>query len=61
MGSVIFKMKTFEDIGSIAMRPWEHYVPVRMDFSDFKEKIQWAKEHDEEMKQIAERGRKRAF
>ncbi|XP_061697057.1 protein O-glucosyltransferase 2-like isoform X2 [Syngnathoides biaculeatus] len=28
--------------------PWEHYIPVRADLQDLLEKIQWAKDHDEE-------------
>lgn len=40
-----------------ALRPWVHYVPFKQDLSDIFEKLQWAKDHDEEMKQIAENGR----
>lgn len=36
---------------------WKHYVPVKRDFSDLIEKIQWAKEHDEEAKAIAQNAR----
>jgi len=37
--------------------PWKHYVPVKQDLSDLCEKIQWAKEHDAEARQIAENAR----
>ncbi len=39
------------------MIPWTHYVPVRNDLSDLKEKIQWAKDHDEMAHQIADNAR----
>nr|XP_061781203.1 protein O-glucosyltransferase 2-like [Nerophis lumbriciformis] len=32
------------------LAPWEHYVPVRADLQDLLEKIQWAQEHDHEVK-----------
>lgn len=32
------------------LRPWEHYVPVRADLGDLLEKIQWAREHDEQVR-----------
>lgn len=31
------------------LRPWEHYIPVRADLGDLLEKIQWARDHDEEV------------
>lgn len=31
------------------LRPWEHYIPVRADLSDLLEKIQWAREHDQQV------------
>lgn len=37
--------------------PWVHYIPFKEDLSDIFEKLQWAKEHDEEAKRIAENGR----
>ena len=39
LGSVIFKISTFDDIGTLAVRPWLDYVPVRMDLSDLEQKI----------------------
>ena len=35
--------------------PWVHYVPLRSDFSDVREKMQWVITHDEEARKIAER------
>lgn len=40
------------------MKPWVHYIPVKSDLSDVFEKLNWAKTHDEEAKQIAENGRR---
>lgn len=31
------------------LRPWDHYIPIRADLGDLLEKIQWAREHDEEV------------
>lgn len=38
------------------LQPWEHYIPVRADLADLLEKIQWAKEHDEEARSISQKG-----
>jgi hypothetical protein len=38
------------------LQPFEHYVPVAADMSDFAEKIEWVRSHDTEAKAIAERG-----
>lgn len=35
------------------LRPWEHYIPVRADLGDLLEKIQWARDHDDEARKIA--------
>lgn len=40
-----------------ALRPWTHYIPFKEDLSDILERLQWAKDHDAEAKQIAENGR----
>ncbi len=39
------------------LKPWEHYVPVKADMSDFAEKIEWVRTNDTEARAIAERGR----
>ena len=38
------------------MVPWEHYVPVKMDLSDLKEKFDWAEANPEEAQAIARAG-----
>lgn len=44
--SAIFKMKAFEDYGSLLAKPFVHYVPVKMDLSDLEERLHWAKNND---------------
>ncbi|OCT57601.1 hypothetical protein XELAEV_18003303mg [Xenopus laevis] len=39
-----------------ALKPWKHYVPFKRNLGDLIEKIQWAKDHDEEARQIAKEG-----
>lgn len=34
------------------LEPWTHYVPLKRDLSDVVEKVQWAREHDEEAQVI---------
>lgn len=36
------------------IEPWKHYVPVAPDLSDLKEKFQWAEEHPQDAKKIAD-------
>eukprot|EP00584_Thalassiosira_punctigera_P013834 CAMPEP_0172553312 /NCGR_PEP_ID=MMETSP1067-20121228/50006_1 /TAXON_ID=265564 ORGANISM="Thalassiosira punctigera, Strain Tpunct2005C2" /NCGR_SAMPLE_ID=MMETSP1067 /ASSEMBLY_ACC=CAM_ASM_000444 /LENGTH=644 /DNA_ID=CAMNT_0013341477 /DNA_START=250 /DNA_END=2184 /DNA_ORIENTATION=+ len=36
--------------------PWQHYIPVKTDLSDLREKFEWAESHPVEAKQIAEQG-----
>nr|KAG5708979.1 hypothetical protein BaRGS_004618 [Batillaria attramentaria] len=35
------------------LTPWEHYIPFKRDLSDLLDKIQWAREHDEEAQKIS--------
>ncbi|KAM4700154.1 protein O-glucosyltransferase 3 [Discoglossus pictus] len=38
------------------LKPWKHYVPIKRNLGDLLEKIQWAKDHDEEARKIAKEG-----
>jgi hypothetical protein len=38
------------------MKPWVHYVPVKSDLSDLKEKYDWAESHPEVAKRISQQG-----
>lgn len=49
MGAAVFKISAFDDIGVVAVRPWVHYVPLKMDLSDLAEKLEWARTHDAEL------------
>ena len=40
------------------LKPYVHYLPFKEDFSDLTEQLEYAKNHDEEMKQIAANARK---
>lgn len=40
------------------LKPWEHYVPVKRDLSDLKDRVLWAQEHDDEAYKIAQNARK---
>lgn len=43
-----------------ALKPYEHFIPVKRDLSDLLVQIDWAKAHDEECKKISENARKLA-
>ena len=55
-GSLVLKADSpyYEHFYS-SLIPWKHYVPVKADLSDLLEKIQWAKDHDEESLDITRR------
>ena len=56
-GSLVFKQDSpYVEHFYSDLKPYEHYVPVRRDLSDLVEKIQWARENDDEARAIAERG-----
>ncbi|MEP9390169.1 glycosyl transferase family 90 [Mesorhizobium sp. KR9-304] len=40
-----------------ALTPWQHFVPVKADLSDLREKIDWCRTHDAECAEIASAGR----
>ena len=56
--SVVFYNGIFTVWFSKLIKPFVHYVPFKADFSDLTEKLEYAKNHDEEMKKIAENARK---
>lgn len=41
-GSLVLKIAAFEDMISLLTKPWLHFVPVKMDLSDFQDKLEWA-------------------
>lgn len=44
-----------------ALKPYVHYLPIKHDMSDLIEKIEWAKSHDNQCRQIAAKGREFAL
>ena len=56
--SVVFYNGIFTVWFSRLIKPFVHYVPFKADFSDLTEKLEYAKNNDEEMKKIAENARK---
>ncbi|KAF7709241.1 protein O-glucosyltransferase 2 [Silurus meridionalis] len=55
--SVVLKQdSTYYEHFYSQLQPWVHYIPIKADLSDVLEKIQWAKEHDEEARKIAQAG-----
>ncbi|MDR3476252.1 MAG: glycosyl transferase family 90 [Devosia sp.] len=40
------------------LRPYEHYIPVKSDMSDLRDRWEWAMQHDAEAAAIAENGRR---
>lgn len=45
----------FESFGSCHFKPWEHYVPLKADLSDFEERWEWCQDNDAECRAISER------
>ncbi|KAJ7255643.1 glycosyl transferase family 90-domain-containing protein [Mycena rebaudengoi] len=56
-GGLVFKSTAYTEFFAPWLRPYEHYIPVRLDLSDLLEKIQWAIDNDDEAHAIMERGR----
>jgi hypothetical protein len=53
-GRVIFQHQMpWEVYWDSLFKPWEHYIPVAADFSDFVDRVIWAYWHDETCKNIA--------
>ncbi|KAJ7190231.1 glycosyl transferase family 90-domain-containing protein [Mycena pura] len=55
-GSLIFKATAFEEYFNDWLRPYQHYIPVKIDLSDLVEKVEWAIAHEDEARRIQETG-----
>jgi hypothetical protein len=53
-GSLVFKATIFKEHFERWLKPYEHYIPIEMDFSDLEDKVKWAMRHDAEAKRMAE-------
>ncbi|KAI9309727.1 glycosyl transferase family 90-domain-containing protein [Obelidium mucronatum] len=51
--SVILYNGIFTDFFNKQLIPWVHYVPVKLDFSDLNERLEWLVANDDKAKQIA--------
>lgn len=51
---VFLQDRPFWDSITARLEPWIHYVPVQRDFSDLREKIEWADTHPQEVEKIIE-------
>ncbi|KAI8821958.1 glycosyl transferase family 90-domain-containing protein [Chytriomyces cf. hyalinus JEL632] len=56
--SVILYNGIFTDFYNWKLVPWVHYVPVKLDFSDLDERLEWLMAHDEEAKKITQNAQK---
>ncbi|KAJ7910582.1 glycosyl transferase family 90-domain-containing protein [Mycena leptocephala] len=55
-GSLVFKSTAFQEFFSDWIRPYEHYIPVKLDLSDLVDRLKWAMENEEEARAIQDRG-----
>ncbi|KAJ3216206.1 F-actin-capping protein subunit alpha [Clydaea vesicula] len=52
-GSVILYNGIFTDWYNWQLKPWIHYIPVKLDLSDLEEKLEWLKLNDQKAKEIS--------
>ena len=55
-GSLIFRIGMFSEWFDQWLKPYVHYLPVKLDFSDLESQLAWAVKHDKEARKIGERG-----
>ena len=57
--SVVFKVNShWEQWYYPDLKEWVHYIPVKGDLSDLKEKFEWALSHDAECQEISKNATK---
>ncbi|KAJ7331419.1 hypothetical protein DFH08DRAFT_1083922 [Mycena albidolilacea] len=47
-GSLVFKSTGFQEYFTDWLRPYEHYIPVKLDLSDLADRVKWAIENEDE-------------
>jgi len=53
-GAAVLLQETYcHEYYRLLLKPWVHYIPVRGDLGDLIERIDWAREHDGEVLEIA--------
>ncbi|KAJ3238621.1 Glycosyltransferase Family 90 domain containing protein [Chytriomyces hyalinus] len=55
--SVVLYNGIFLDFFSARLKPWVHYVPFRLDYSDLEERLVWLMENDDAARRISENAR----
>jgi len=50
--SLVLRAGVFSSFIDGLLQPWEHYVPVRLDFADLEDRVLWAMEHEAEVRRI---------
>lgn len=63
MGCLILMVETYYVTGNISwytdlLKPYEHYIPIKYDFSDLEKQILWCRENDDKCKQIVNNAKK---
>ncbi len=63
MGCLILMVETYYVTGNISwytdlLKPYEHYIPIKYDFSDLEKQILWCRENDDKCKQIVKNAKK---
>ncbi|KAJ3069362.1 capsule-associated protein CAP1 [Podochytrium sp. JEL0797] len=56
--SVVLYAGVFTDFYNSALVPFVHYVPVKMDFSDLEQKMDWLMKNDDEARRINENAKR---
>ncbi|KAI8610332.1 glycosyl transferase family 90-domain-containing protein [Chytriomyces sp. MP71] len=51
--SVILFNGIFTDFFNWRLKPWVHYVPIRTDFSDLEDVLEWLQKHEDKAEQIS--------
>ncbi|KAI8608243.1 glycosyl transferase family 90-domain-containing protein [Chytriomyces sp. MP71] len=52
--SVVLYNGIFTDFYTANLKPMVHYVPIKLDYSDLEEKMDWLQQHDEEAQKIVQ-------
>ena len=52
--SLILKVHLFEDWITEQLQPMKHYLPIDMSLDNFQRQIEWARDHEDEAKRIAQ-------
>jgi len=51
----------WENVWFFGLKPYVHYIPLRADFADLEERLQWCRDNDSQCREIAESARRFAL